>query len=225
MFTGLIEEIGALRHTAKRGESLVLTIQAERVLEDVAVGDSIAVNGACLTVIRYDANTVTMDVTAETFRRTTLHRLTPGQRVNLERALPATGRFGGHIVQGHVDGTGFIRGKAAQGNTVYYTVEPDDADLLRHVIPKGSVTVDGVSLTVVDTSDYGFRVSIIPHTLGETVLQYKQPGDPVNLETDVLGKYVDHLLAWDRGAGRGGKPAGGNGGSRLSEDFLREHGF
>ncbi|NHN28885.1 riboflavin synthase [Paenibacillus agricola] len=225
MFTGLVEEVGSLQTINRQGESLVLTIRAKRVLEGVCLGDSISVNGACLTVIRFDTHTVSMDVTPETFRRTTLNRLVPGERVNLERAMQATARFGGHIVQGHVDGIGFIRNREVQVNAVYFTVEPQDPSLFRYMIPKGSVAIDGISLTVVDTEGLCFRVSIIPHTLADTALQYKRPGDSVNLETDVIGKYVEHLLSWNAMDETGSRPVKRSSGSRLSEAFLKENGF
>jgi len=225
MFTGLIEEVGTLSRVARQGEALVLTVRASKVLEDAALGDSIAVNGVCLTAIRFDEGTVSMDVMPETFRRTTLHRLAPGDKVNLERAMLATARFGGHIVQGHVDGTGVVRGRETVDNAVYFTIEPNDPSLFRYIIPKGSVAIDGISLTVVDASERAFRVSIIPHTLERTVLQTKKPGDEVNLETDIVGKYVEHLLGW----GARSAPAGGRGGSvgggKLTENFFKEHGF
>jgi riboflavin synthase len=223
MFTGLIEEIGTLQNISRLGQALVVTIRAKSILEGVRPGDSIAVNGVCLTAIRFDAGSVSMDVMPETYRRTTLSRLQPGERVNLERAMLATSRFGGHIVQGHVDGTGAVRGREPLDNAVYFTIEPQDLELLRYVIPKGSITIDGISLTVVDTTERTFRVSIIPHTLEETVLQYKQPGDVVNLETDIVGKYVEHLLSW-RSKGGAGNVTRGHG-SGLSEDFFKEHGF
>ncbi|HZG55427.1 riboflavin synthase [Paenibacillus sp.] len=225
MFTGLIEEVGTLARVTRQGEALVLTVRAKRVLEGAALGDSIAVNGVCLTAVRFEGDTVDMDVMPETFRRTTLSKLAPGDKVNLERAMLATARFGGHIVQGHVDGTGVVRGREAVDNAVYFTIEPVDPSLFRYIIPKGSIAVDGISLTVVDASDRAFRVSIIPHTLERTVLQAKRPGDAVNLETDIVGKYVEHLLGWSaKGAlapasGRGG----GTGG--LTENFFKEHGF
>jgi len=222
MFTGLIEEIGTLQQVTRQGEALVLTIRAKRILEGVKLGDSISVNGVCLTAIRYDANTVSMDVMPETFRRTTLNRLAPGDRVNLERAMLATDRFGGHIVQGHVDGTGAIRGREALDNAVYFTIEPHDPALFRYILPKGSVAIDGISLTVVDAAERTFRVSVIPHTLAETVLQHKHPGDEVNLETDIVGKYVEHLLSWTAKGGTTARPAAK---PALTESFLRDHGF
>ncbi|TLS53042.1 riboflavin synthase [Paenibacillus antri] len=224
MFTGLIEEVGTLQHISRQGEALVLTIRASKVLEGVRIGDSISVNGVCLTAIRFDAASVAMDVMPETFRKTTLSRLVPGDRVNLERAMLATARFGGHIVQGHVDGTGVIRERGAVDNAVYFTIEPHDPSLFRYIIAKGSIAIDGISLTVVDSAERTFRVSIIPHTLAETVLQHKTPGDDVNLETDIVGKYVEHLLSWTGGAGASGRGAARRGGG-LSEAFFKEHGY
>ncbi|HZG76148.1 MAG TPA: riboflavin synthase, partial [Paenibacillus sp.] len=174
--------------------------------------------------IRFDATSVAMDVMPETFRKTTLSRLAPGDKVNLERAMLPTTRFGGHIVQGHVDGTGTIRGRGAVDNAVYFTIEPHDPALFRYILAKGSIAVDGISLTVVDTSPATFRVSIIPHTLSETVLRHKGPGDEVNLETDIVGKYVEHLLSWTGAAGAPGRGTGDRGGG-LSENFFKEHGF
>lgn len=219
MFTGIIEEVGTLQSVTKQGEAMVLTIRASKVLVDVQLGDSIAVNGVCLTVIQYDAHSVAMDVMPETYRKTTLSRLGIGQQVNLERAMQATARFGGHIVQGHVDGIGTIRHREPLDNAVYFTIEPQDPSLFRYIIPKGSIAVDGISLTVVDTADRLFRISIIPHTLQETVLQFKKSGDTVNLETDIIGKYVEHLLTRTATGGAAG------GGSRLTESFLQENGF
>lgn len=220
MFTGLIEEVGALQSVSRQGEALVLKIRAKRVLEDVAVGDSIAVNGACLTAVRFDATSVSMDVMPETYRHTTLSRLRPGDPVNLERAMRATARFGGHIVQGHVDGTGRIVAREPLDNAVYFTVQPSDPALFRYIIPKGSIAIDGISLTVVDATEHAFRVSIIPHTLDETALRRKQAGDEVNLETDILGKYIEHLMSWNAPKETGARSSPG-----LSEHFLREHGF
>ncbi|MFC4777510.1 riboflavin synthase [Paenibacillus sp. GCM10023252] len=221
MFTGLIEEIGILRRAVKRGEAMVLTIEASRIMEGIALGDSIAVNGVCLTVTNYDSKWFTADVMPETYRKSDLHRLASGQRVNLERAMMAGGRFGGHIVQGHIDGTGSILSRKTDANAVVFTVEVKDEEMLRFVIPKGSITIDGISLTVVDTKAEQLSVSIIPHTLAQTALQYKQPGDTVNLECDVIGKYVDHLLHYTRASDS--KPQAKS--SPLSAAFLTEHGF
>lgn len=194
MFTGIIEEIGKVRSIRAEGEAMVLTLAANKVLQDVILGDSIAVNGVCLTVTAYDSSSFSADVMPETFRSTSLSVLKTGSPVNLERAMKADGRFGGHIVQGHVDGTGTIVSRKREANAVVYSIKPDRDGILRYIIPKGSITIDGISLTVVKTQANAFTVSIIPHTLDQTVLQYKKEGDPVNLECDVLGRYVEHFL-------------------------------
>jgi riboflavin synthase len=225
MFTGLIEEIGSLRRIHRQGQAMVLTIAAKHIMDDVRLGDSIAVNGVCLTVIAFDSSSFTVDVMPETFRHTNLSSLRIGSRVNLERAMSAQGRFGGHIVQGHVDTPGRIRERYAEENAVVYRIEPSDISLFRYIMPQGSITVDGISLTVVDTDETTFSVSIIPHTLAQTILQDKSPGDTVNLECDVLGKYVERLLNF----GSGGMAARSNRGSgksgSITEAFLAEHGF
>lgn len=220
MFTGLIEEIGTVRAIRRQGEAMVLTVAAQKVLEGIALGDSIAVNGVCLTVISYDGSSFSADVMPETFRRTNLVELKPGSPVNLERAMMAGGRFGGHIVQGHVDGLGVIRSRSSDANSVVFTIAPQSAEVLRLMVPQGSVTLDGTSLTVVrvDRESGVFSVSIIPHTLKETVLQFRQPGDIVNIENDILGKYVDHLLEARR---KEAEPAGGG----LTFEKLRDNGF
>ncbi|UQZ81990.1 Riboflavin synthase [Paenibacillus konkukensis] len=219
MFTGIIEEIGAMRRISKQGQAMILTIGARTILEDVRLGDSIAVNGVCLTVVQYDEASITVDVMPETFRRTTLRKLHAGDPVNLERAMLAGGRFGGHIVQGHVDSTGTIAGRTPEENAVVFQIEPEDKGILKYMIPHGSITVDGISLTLVDVTERSFTVSIIPHTLAQTVLQNKKPGDEVNLEADVLGKYMEKLLL-----GRSKQePARRQGG--LTEAFLTENGF
>lgn len=204
----------------RQGEALVLKIGARKVLEGIALGDSIAVNGVCLTAISFDAATVSMDVMPETFRKTTLSRLRVGDSVNLERAMRADTRFGGHLVQGHVDGTGTIRERGTLDNAVYFTIEPHDPDMFRYIIPKGSIAVDGISLTVVDQTSGRFRVSIIPHTLAATILQNKHPGHEVNLECDIIGKYVEHLLFYRRDGDKVDERAGG-----LTEQMLKENGF
>jgi riboflavin synthase len=220
MFTGLIEEMGVLQSVRRQGEAMIIRITASKVLEDVRIGDSISVNGVCLTVVEYDRQTFAVDVMPETYRHSNLHSIPPRSPLNLERAMMAGGRFGGHLVQGHVDGTGTIRGKTSEANAVLYTIEPNNLQLLRHVIPQGSVTLDGISLTVVSVNREGgtFTVSIIPHTLRETALQYKQSGETLNIECDILGKYVDHLLNE-----REGRPVSKSGG--LTESVLRDNGF
>jgi riboflavin synthase len=193
MFTGIIEEIGSIANIQRTGESFVLTIEAKRILEDVHLGDSIAVNGVCLTVTSFSGKHFTVDVMPETVKATSLHKIKRGSKVNLERAMAAGGRFGGHFVSGHIDGTGVIKRKQALENAVYYEIEADP-DLLRYVILKGSVAVDGTSLTVFAVSEDSFTLSLIPHTLAETVLGLKGSGDIVNLECDMIGKYVGHFL-------------------------------
>lgn len=221
MFTGIIEEIGTLRRVGKSGQAMVLTIEAIRILEDVRIGDSISVNGVCLTVVAFDGSSFTVDVMPETFRKTTLSRLNLGAKVNLERAMPANGRFGGHIVQGHVDTPGRIVSRQPEENAVVFRIEPHDPSQIKYVLPHGSITLDGISLTVVSADERTFTVSIIPHTLAQTVLQHKQPGDAVNIEYDLLGKYIDRLLGFRNGTeGQGGSPSGG-----LTIDLLAKHGF
>lgn len=221
MFTGLVEEIGEMRRIGRKGEAMLLSISASRIMDDLKLGDSVSVNGVCLTATTIDKGIFTVDVMPETYRSTNLKDLQPGGKVNLERAMAAGGRFGGHIVQGHVDGVGVIRSVLTDQNAVVYEVAPSNHDALKYIIPKGSVTLDGISLTVVKTTDTSFTVSIIPHTLAETVLAYKKAGDTVNIETDILGKYVEHLLQFgseDTGPRGGTKPS-------LSRDYLAEHGF
>lgn len=228
MFTGLIEEIGILRRSARQGQAMVLIIEAKKVLEDIHIGDSIAVNGVCLTVIAYDGTSFTADVMPETFRHTTLHQLNPGQPVNLERAMSASGRFGGHMVQGHVDTTAQIISRESEDNAVYFSFTPKESAVLKYIVTKGSVTIDGISLTVVHAGERNFSVSIIPHTLQETILKHKFPGDSINLECDLLGKYVERLLffADDSASGNAAnfpRPAPNKTG--LSRQFLADNGF
>lgn len=217
LFTGLIEEMGIIDHIKQHGEVMLLSIKGKKVLEQIAIGDSIAVNGVCLTVTSYHKNQFTADVMPETFRKSSLSLLSPGHAVNLERAMQAGGRFGGHIVQGHVDGIGKIVSKTIDGNAVIYELELLSKDNMRYMLRKGSITIDGISLTIVDTSDHGVKVSIIPHTLQQTALQYKKAGDIVNIEADIIGKYVDHLMNFQKSEEKTT--------SSLSTSFLAEHGF
>lgn len=189
MFTGIIEETGALQEM--RSGSLL--IRASKVLEDVHLGDSIAVNGVCLTVTAFDKNSFQVDVMAETLRRSSLGSLKKGSRVNLERAMAANGRFGGHIVSGHIDDTGTVTSLKREGNAVWVTIECSSS-LLRYIAEKGSITIDGISLTVAALTETGFQVSIIPHTGAETTLLEKRAGDVVNLETDLIAKYLERLM-------------------------------
>lgn len=215
IFTGIIEEVGRVRHVVSGGSSGEIRISAEKVLEGTKVGDSIAVNGVCLTVTSLQRDGFTADVMPETLRRTNLGSLPAGAPVDLERAMAADGRFGGHIVSGHIDGTGVIKSLREEGNAVWVTVEAAP-EILRLVVEKGSVAIDGISLTVAAVTDEDFQVSVIPHTGSETILLGKKPGDIVNLENDIVGKYVQKLLRPSAVS----KPA-----SRIDEAFLAEHGF
>lgn len=218
MFTGIIEEIGTISSVAEGSLSAVITIQASKVLEGSQAGDSIAVNGVCLTVTSIHGGLFTADVMAETLRRSSLGNLSKGSRVNLERAMHANGRFGGHIVSGHIDGTGTIVSKAREDNAVWVTVNADK-HILKYIVEKGSVAIDGTSLTVaaVNDSDSTFSVSVIPHTGKETIILSKGAGDIVNLENDVIGKYVERLLAFKE------EPV--NSAPEITMDFLMENGF
>lgn len=193
MFTGIIEEIGIVKKVDIYGESGSLQIGAKKVLEGTKIGDSIAVNGVCLTVTSLFQGGFCADVMAETLRRSSLGKLCAGYSVNLERAMSAFGRFGGHIVSGHIDGTGIIRNLKKEGNGVWVCIETDKK-ILSLIIEKGSICIDGISLTVAKVSDEDFYVCVIPHTGEETTLLSKKSGDSVNLENDIVGKYVQKLL-------------------------------
>ncbi len=193
MFTGIVEEMGTVRRLNQSPNRCELELSASKVLEGTQIGDSIAVNGVCLTVIRMGSDHFTADVMPETLRRSNLGQLKSGSRVNLERAMAADGRFGGHIVAGHIDGTGTIRAMQPEGNAVLVTVSAAP-ELLRHVVEKGSIAIDGISLTVAKVTHTDFTVSLIPHTGEETTLLRHRPGEMVNLETDIIGKYVEKLM-------------------------------
>lgn len=193
MFTGIVEEVGTIKHIKRGQHSAILTIQAKTVLEETRLGDSIAVNGICLTVTRLFPDGFSADVMHETLNRSSLARLTEGSMVNLERAMAANGRFGGHIVAGHVDGVGHIANIRKDDTAVWYTVHAGP-EILRYVVEKGSVTIDGISLTVAAVDGDEFSVSTIPHTVAQTNLNQRRRGDSVNLETDVVGKYIEKLL-------------------------------
>ncbi|GGG20390.1 riboflavin synthase [Paenibacillus aceti] len=223
MFTGIVEEIGTMKSIGRKGEAMVLGILASRIMDDVKLGDSIAVNGVCLTATSLEASGFTVDVMPQTYRHTNLKDLKPGSKINLERAMAAGGRFGGHIMQGHVDGTGTIASMRQDQNAVFVEIEPSDPALFRYIIPQGSIAIDGISLTVASVAGGRFAVSIIPHTWSETVLALKRTGDTVNLETDVLGKYVEHLLRFGRHNPEGEQPSGQP--SQVDLSFLVENGF
>jgi riboflavin synthase len=194
MFTGIVEELGTVAGVEDQGDAIRLTIHAEHVLADAGLGDSISVNGCCLTVAQRDGDTWTADVMQETLDKTSLAGVRPGDRVNLERAVTPTTRLGGHIVQGHVDGVGTIARRTPSEHWEVVDVTMP-TELARYLVDKGSVTVDGVSLTVVEARADGFSVSLIPETLARTTLGRRQVGDRVNLEVDVLAKHVEKLLA------------------------------
>lgn len=193
MFTGIVEELGEVTAVETLADASRFRVRGPVVTRDAKHGDSIAVNGVCLTVVEREGDEFTADVMAETLKRSALGALTVGSRVNLERPMAADGRFGGHIVQGHVDGTGTITERTPSDNWEVVEISLP-AELARYVVEKGSVTVDGVSLTVVEAGAEHFTVSLIPTTLALTTLGHKQPGDPVNLEVDVIAKYVERLL-------------------------------
>lgn len=218
MFTGIIEEIGLVESIKKTGESFVLTIDAKKILVGVHLGDSIAVNGVCLTVTSFSSNRFTVDVMPETVKATSLRMVNKGSKVNLERAMAAGGRFGGHFVSGHVDGTGVIKSKKAFENAVYYEIEAPK-EVLKFTILKGSIAIDGTSLTVFGVTEDHFTISLIPHTLSETVLGLKGPGEIVNLECDMIGKYVGHFLT---GLSNQTEPQKK---SSITSQFLEENGF
>lgn len=193
MFTGIIEEVGQIASIRKGAHSCVLTVRAHKVLEDVHLGDSIATNGVCLTVTDFTGSTFSADVMHETLNRSSLGSLRVGSPVNLERAMAADGRFGGHIVSGHIDGTGVIASIKEDDNAVWYSIKTPP-EILRLIVEKGSIAIDGISLTVASVDPGHFSVSIIPHTRAETNLVSKKVGDVVNLENDCIGKYVERLL-------------------------------
>ena len=193
MFTGIVEELGSVESLEDQGDAIRLTVRGPLVTSDAGLGDSISVNGCCLTVATADGETFTADVMHETLAKTSLGVLEPGTRVNLERAVTPTTRLGGHIVQGHVDGTGAVvrRTPSAHWELVEISLP---SELERYLVEKGSITVDGISLTLVDVGAESFTVSLIPETLARTTLGFKQPGDVVNLEVDVIAKYVEKMV-------------------------------
>lgn len=193
VFTGIVEELGRVKSLKRTSRESRLVISAKKIMEDLHIGDSIAVNGVCLTVVLFSEGEFTVDVMNETFMRSSLGNLRIGDEVNLERAMAADGRFGGHIVSGHIDGTAKIKACFDDGNAKWYEISAGP-ELLDGIVMKGSVAIDGISLTVSKVSEQSFSVSIIPHTLDATVLKDKRPGDVVNIETDVIGKYVKQFV-------------------------------
>lgn len=215
MFTGIIEEVGEITNIVRGTQSAVLHIRCQEVLKGTKIGDSIAVNGVCLTVTSIEAHGYTADVMAETLDRSSLGTLGRGIRVNLERAMPADGRFGGHIVAGHIDGIGTVLAVTRDETAVWYRISAEP-QVLRYIVEKGSITIDGISLTVAKVTGQDFSVSIIPHTQANTVLADRDVGDIVNLETDIIGKYVEKLLRPQEMPEKK---------SRLTMEYLAEHGF
>lgn len=218
MFTGIIEEIGTVKNIVKGSRSIKLAIAAKKVLENTNLGDSIAVNGVCLTVTALGRDGFTADVMPESMSKTNMGALKPGDRVNLERALTLASRLGGHIVSGHIDGTGEIIAMEKDDNAVRVTLT-SVPKVMKYIVPEGSVALDGVSLTVAQLGENDFTVSLIPHTAQVTTLLDKKVGDRLNIENDVVGKYVERLLSFsDKNAAAEKKSA-------ISLSFLRENGF
>lgn len=215
MFTGIVEEIGRVHSVIKSAKSAKITIKASRVLEDIKLGDSISTNGVCLTVTEFTSKTFTVDVMAETMRRSSLNVLSSGDEVNLERALRVGDRLGGHIVSGHIDGMGRMSNYENEDNAVWVTIEACN-DILKYIVQKGSIAIDGISLTVAYVDETVFKVSIIPHTKEVTTLLKKKVGDVVNLECDVVGKYIEKLLLVKEETPEKGA---------IDMNFLSEHGF
>ena len=214
MFTGIIEEVGSVISVTRNGTNSDIRIKAAKVLEGTKLGDSIAVNGVCLTVTAMGGDWFQADVMNETLSRSSLGSLRSGSPVDLERAMAADGRFGGHIVSGHIDGTGTISNIRNDGIAVWYTVSAPPK-ILRYIVEKGSIAIDGISLTVAKVTDSDFSVSIIPHTAACTVLSHRKTGDTVNLENDIIGKYVEKLM----------KPAEEKCSGGVSLDMLARNGF
>lgn len=216
MFTGIIEELGSVKDIKKDAKGARLSINAKVILEGTRIGDSITVNGVCLTAVRVSENSFDVEIAPETLKKTNLGELKTGEKVNLERALKLSGRLGGHIVTGHIEATGKIKEKKTAGNSYLFFIEAPK-EILRYIIQKGSIAVDGISLTVVDLTERSFSIAVIPHTLDVTTLGTKGAGDTVNLETDIIGKYVEKMLtnpAFSKGGGGG-----------INEEFLKRHGF
>ena len=209
MFTGIIEETGTVIKVEKGAKSSRITIQGDKIFDDLKLGDSVAVDGMCATAAELSQNTFTADIMAESLRKTTLGNLKKGSKVNLERAMQLNGRFGGHIVSGHIDGTGVILSTMREDNAVWVTISAPE-NIMRYIIEKGSITIDGISLTVAKTYSDAFSVSIIPHTASETTLLTKRSGEKVNLENDIIGKYVEKFTVKKIG---------------ITPEFLKEYVF
>ncbi len=215
MFTGLVEEIGIVQSVLRGDKSARIVIRANRILGDVKLGDSINTNGVCLTVTDFKDNSFSVDVMAETMRKSNLKGLYPGIRVNMERALRLGDRLGGHLLSGHIDGTGSISSFNKEENAVWVTIKASP-ELLKYIIPRGSIAIDGISLTAAHVGEEAFKVSIIPHTKDVTTLLEKAVGNEVNLECDMVGKYIERLMNYNpQNALK----------SNINMEFLRSHGF
>ncbi|RLC12377.1 MAG: riboflavin synthase [Deltaproteobacteria bacterium] len=219
MFTGIVEGLGTVKSVVRRQGGLRIAVRAGFPLDNLCIGDSICVSGACLTVVHFSNNTFDVDIAPETLSRTTLGRLSVGDLVNLERALRLGERLGGHLVTGHVDGIGTVRARRPAGNAILFTFVASE-ELSRYIIQKGSVAVDGISLTVNACHQAAFDVSIVPHTLNTTTMGFKKPGDRVNIETDIVGKYVERFTQAFAGGSKVGK-----GKDSSIETVLKEEGF
>jgi riboflavin synthase len=212
MFTGIVEEIGTIRSVHRGSKSICLTIGAEKVLQDMKTGDSINTNGVCLTVVSFNNGVFSVDVMPETMRKTNLKELMAGSKVNLERAVKLSDRLGGHLVSGHIDGTGVIESVFEEDNALWFKIRTEGS-LLKYMVEKGSVAVDGISLTIASVDDRSLLVSVIPHTRSVTVILERKTGDTVNLECDMIAKYVEKVTAPDKSQGN------------ISLGFLAEQGF
>ena len=215
MFTGLIEDIGTVRELRSCGSSVQLQVATRLPAEEIKLGDSIAVNGICLTVVQYGSGFFVADVSPETLNCSNLSNVTPGSEVNLERALQLSGRLGGHLVSGHVDGIGRVIERHDDARSVRFTIEAP-AELARYIAMKGSITVDGTSLTVNQVNGAQFELNIVPHTMQETIMGSYQAGTQVNLEVDLIARYLERLMLGEKAAEKG---------STITESFLRETGF
>lgn len=212
MFTGIIEEVGIVKSINRGISSAIVEIEAKEVIEDIKLGDSIAVSGVCLTVVSYTESSFKADVMSETIRRTVFNKLVPGSKVNLERAMAKGKRFGGHIVLGHIDGVGIIKQIMKEDNAIWYKIKVPK-DILRYIVMKGSVAIEGISLTVAEVGSETFSVSVIPFTRQQTNLKHKKVGDLINIESDYIGKYVERLMKVEASD------------SNITKEFLRKYGF
>lgn len=224
MFTGIIEEVGNILKIDKGSKSSILHIGGKLIFDDLKIGDSVAVNGVCLTVTTLSSNSFTADVMSETLSRSSLGMLTRNSPVNLERAMAANGRFGGHIVSGHIDGTGTIESIKKDDNAVWYSIKASEK-LLRYIVEKGSIAIDGISLTVAKVTKSTFSISIIPHTIKATILGTKGIGDTVNLENDMVGKYIERFLTVPPIEPKGIPQEPTRNSQGITKEFLAKYGY